>query len=240
MGYYRILKRFYRATVPLSIRRATSDRRNGLYRIFYPIKRLLQRHARHDEIYDATYFEETIKPLIQKSAPRMAESIRDVLQPTTVTDIGCGSGELLQSLRAIGISGVGFEHSHAALDIARAKGLEVTDLDLEQPLDKLNICRADLVISTEVAEHLPEPCAETYVEYLCRTADTVLITAAPPGQGGTDHVNEQPNEYWIEKFAARGFSYLRELTQKMRRDWEAAGIVNFYAKNLMIFRKPSR
>jgi hypothetical protein len=124
----------------------------------------------------------------------------------------------------------------AAIEIARSKGLEVIKLDLEQPIEKLEIRRGELGISTEVAEHLAERFADTFVDYMCRTSDTVLLTAAIPGQGGHDHVNEQPNEYWIEKFRARGFRYDVTTTQRMRRKWKGAEVAWFYHLNLMIFR----
>jgi hypothetical protein len=85
--------------------------------------------------------------------------------------------------------------------------VEVEMLDLERPLDELLRLRADLCVSTEVAEHLPAAFADTHVSYLCRTADAVLMTAATPGQGGTDHVNEQPHSYWIETYCGHGFDY---------------------------------
>jgi hypothetical protein len=31
------------------------------------------------------------------------------------------------------------------------------------------------------------------------------MTAAPPGQGGHFHVNEQPSEYWIKQFETFGY-----------------------------------
>jgi hypothetical protein len=133
--------------------------------------------------------------------------------------------------------GPGFEPSEAALKIARSKAIEATELDLKQPIDRLEVRRADVVISTEVAEHLLARFAETFVEYLCQTADTVVMTAATPGQGATGHVNEQPNEYWIEKFRGRDFEYDLERTMRLRRECEAAKVVSFYSQNLVIFNK---
>lgn len=238
MGTYAVLKRIYHAAVPKSVRDLTW-KRSGLYRVVGPIKTWIQQRADHDEIYDEDYYRETMVPLARKSAPEIAATIRDVIRPSSVTDVGCGTGELLVALRDVGIPGAGFEYSQAAIDIARGQGVEVTPLNLEQEIDRLPIRRADLAVSTEVAEHLPESCAETFVEYLCRTADTVLFTAATPGQGGTDHVNEQPHSYWIEKFAARGFAYQEQATQDMRRDWEAGHVADCYYRNVMLFRKQS-
>ncbi len=238
MGTYAVLKRIYHAAVPKTVRDLTWQS-SGLRRFLGPLKVWIQGRSDHDEVYDKKYYLDTMIPLARASAPMIAKSIRDVLQPSSVTDVGCGTGELLLALRNVGIPGAGFEYSQAAIEIAREQGVEVNQLNLEQEIDRLPVRRADLAVSTEVAEHLPESCAETFVEYLCRTADTVVFTAAPPGQGGTDHVNEQPPEYWIEKFAARGFAYQEELTRQLKRDWESARVASIYWCNLMLFRKES-
>ena len=93
-----------------------------------------------------------------------------------------------------------------------------------------------MVISVEVAEHLPEPCADRYVDTLCAAArQWAILTAATPGQGGTDHVNEQPNEYWIDKLRCRGFELCMDLTAEWSGAWEAERICTWYYTNLMVF-----
>ena len=79
--------------------------------------------------------------------------------------------------------------------------------------------------------------SDTYVDYLCKTSDTVVMTAAGPGQGGTDHVNEQPKDYWIAKFQARGLTLDSKLSPEFSAEWRAAGVADFYYQNLMIFRR---
>ncbi len=229
MAIYRTLKSIYQTVLPERFRRSARGMLN-------PLMSRMQRLAHHDEIYDKAYFEGGVEPTMNESGGIMARSILDELHPKSVVDVGCGTGALLLALKQIGVQGVGFENASAAIEIARSKGLEVIKLDLEQHIDQMEIRRADLVISTEVAEHIPERFANTFVDYLSRTSDTVLLTAAQPGQGGTDHVNEQPNEYWIEKFQARGFQYDVETSQRMRREWKGTGVAGFYHDNLMIFR----
>lgn len=34
----------------------------------------------------------------------------------------------------------------------------------------------------------------------------MLFSAATPGQGGYRHVNEQPHEYWLNRFEDRGYA----------------------------------
>jgi SAM-dependent methyltransferase len=237
MALYRALKHAYLTLVPERLRMMSHDKRTPLYYLLKPMRNTLYQFSDHDDVYDEHYYQDNIEPYIQQSASIMAESITRTFHPSFVVDVGCGTGELLRVLKEHNVAVQGFERSEAALKIARGKGVEVKPLDLEQPLDRLEIRRADLVISTEVAEHLPKSFADIFVDYLCRTADSVLMTAATPGQDGTDHVNEQPHEYWIEKFRDRGFSYDTATTSQLRLAWEQANVASFYHANLMIFRK---
>jgi SAM-dependent methyltransferase len=198
---------------------------------------MIWRSTPHDEIYDEQYYAVVVEPLMRRSAAVMAESMVREFQPSYVVDLGCGTGELLREFQERGVSGIGYEKSTTARGIARGKGIEALEIDLARPIDEFDVRRGDLAVSTEVAEHLPKRFADTFVDYLCRTSDTVLMTAATPGQGGTDHVNEQPNEYWIEKFHRRGFALDRETTERLRSQWHQAETATFYYSNLMIFRK---
>ena len=58
---------------------------------------------------------------------------------------------------------------------------------------RLELGRYDLVICTEVAEHLLAEHADTLIENIDRAAaEWVFFTAAALGQRGFGHVNEQP------------------------------------------------
>lgn len=77
-------------------------------------------------------------------------------------------------------------------------------VDISQPFD---LGRGfELVVCLEVAEHVPEAHADVLIDSLCRHGDLIMFSAAIPGQGGDFHVNEQPYEYWRDKFAARGYA----------------------------------
>jgi SAM-dependent methyltransferase len=166
----------------------------------------------------------------------IAEDIVAYFKPASVLDVGCGGGALLQSLKSHGVRGLGLEYSEPALQMCRAREVSVLKFDLERDEWTQNET-FDVAVSTEVAEHLPEGCADRLVHLLCRAANTIIFTAAPPGQGGTDHVNEQPPEYWIEKFSHHAFMLDEPLTLKWRRAWKARRIVSFYYQNLLIFRR---
>lgn len=195
----------------------------------------LQRTAAHDDIYDHNYYSRDVEPTMAVSAGVMAESIHRDLAPARVIDVGCGTGALLAALTERGIVGQGFDYSTAALEWCRRRGLSAARLDLEH--DPIPAVRADVVISTEVAEHLPARCADRYVEHLVTMAPVVVMTAAEPGAGGTDHVNEQPLAYWIQKFHARGYVYDAATACSWRAEWERSGVAACFARAVMIFRR---
>jgi SAM-dependent methyltransferase len=193
-----------------------------------------EKDAGHDDIYDDAYYVKIVEPTMQLSAKAMAQSIARELSPGRVIDMGCGTGVLLEELRGLGIEGLGLELADAAIARCRERGLEVRRFDIES--DPPPDLRADVVVSTEVAEHLPASCAGRFVDTLARLADTVVLTAATPSVYGTDHVNEQPNEYWIEKFEARGRRFDADLSMRWRAEWKRAGVAACFWSSAMIFR----
>lgn len=233
---YTIAKTTYRTIVPRSLDRSFFDGQSAASRLIIRLKAALEQGAPHDDLYDATYYARQ-EEAMRVSSGHIAESIAERMpQVRTVIDVGCGSGAILGALRDRGLSGRGLDYSEAALDICREKGLDVLKFDLESGAAAPDL-HADLALSTEVAEHLPAEIADPYVDFLTGISDTVLMTAATPGQGGTDHVNEQPNAYWIEKFADRGFGHDAGETEQWRADWKGRGVDRARAKNVMIFRR---
>ncbi len=73
----------------------------------------------------------------------------------------------------------------------------------------------DLSFSTEVAEHVPEALADEFVKFMIGSGRDCVFTAAHPGQGGTGHINEQPQEYWIRKFEAMGRRHDRAASERI-------------------------
>ena len=60
-----------------------------------------------------------------------------------------------------------------------------------------------LAESITLAEHLPAEVGPRLVERLCSLSDVVLFSAAQPGQGGEDHINERDPSYWAALFRAQ-------------------------------------
>jgi hypothetical protein len=104
--------------------------------------------------------------------------------------------------------------------------------DLASPVDLGR--KFDFVQSLEVAEHLPESAASTFVESLVRHGDIILFSAAAVGQGGHDHINEQPYEYWRDKFLKHGYVLLDWLREAIK---DNRSVEPWYRYNSLCFVK---
>jgi SAM-dependent methyltransferase len=171
----------------------------------------------------------------RESARVLVPLVLELTEAKSVLDVGCGTGTWLALCRGLGVEDVmgvdGPWVDPAQLLIPAAR---FRHHDLQQPLDLGR--RFDLVISLEVAEHVPEPLADAFVTSLTRHADAVMFSAAIPFQGGTGHVNEQWPAYWAEKFAARGMVAVDCLRPRV---WADARVVWWYAQNTIVYATPA-
>ena len=186
-------------------------------------------------IYDSRFFENTIK-FEASSAKAVADILIKYFMPRSVVDIGCGCGVYLAEFKKRGIEILGYDGSPAAL-AASLVGGKIKLHDLCEPL--ILTKKFDLALCVEVAEHLPPECADILIKTLADVSDIIIFTAATPGQGprSIGHINEQPHQFWIEKFKELGFNFDTELVEKIRKEMESAGVVWWISKNLMIFKK---
>ena len=93
----------------------------------------------------------------------------------------------------------------------------------------------DLVVSLEVAEHLPHESAKQFVDSLVSLGPVILFSAAIPFQGGTNHINEQWPHYWLKLFQEQGYVGIDCLRQKI---WENDKVNFWYSQNMIIVASP--
>jgi hypothetical protein len=104
--------------------------------------------------------------------------------------------------------------------------------DLEKEIPE--VARFDLAISIEVAEHLSEDQGKLLIKRLCETSDTILFSAAIPGQGGIGHINEQWHEYWHDIFNSYGYNCFDILRSKLLT---RANIPWWIRQNIFVYQK---
>ncbi|HKV84372.1 MAG TPA: glycosyltransferase family 2 protein [Ktedonobacterales bacterium] len=124
-------------------------------------------------------------------------------QPRAVADIGCGLGGYLRMFQEWGATQALGVDGFPASELFLSPGNYVSH-DLSQPLDTGR--SFDLVICTEVAEHIDERYEDVVVETIRRHArELILFSAAEPNQPGIGHVNCQPLSHWLAKWRAVGW-----------------------------------
>jgi SAM-dependent methyltransferase len=182
------------------------------------------------DYYDREFFDTRSLGALE-SARVVAPLVCSLVHPTSVVDLGCGRGEWLGAFAENGVSRVtGFDgdyHDPATLLIDPANFVS-------SDLAKLTTVGAtyDLAVCLEVVEHLPPTAGHNLVRALTEAAPVVLFSAAIPGQGGTNHINEQWPSYWIKIFAGYGYRMLDPIRPLIRDDTR---VKPWYRQNLMLF-----
>jgi SAM-dependent methyltransferase len=184
--------------------------------------------AKTPYIYSAEFFESKLEGA-QQSANAVVPIVLELVNVSSVVDVGCGRGVWLAAFRDHGVvkfQGVdGIEPDLFLLD---KKYLQSRNLETLENLDD----KYDLAVCLEVAEHLPRDRADQLVRALTDAAPVVLFSAAVPGQGGLCHLNEQWPDYWEKLFANRGFN-LVDLIRPLIRDDRC--IDWWYRQNIVMF-----
>lgn len=148
--------------------------------------------------YDATFYKYINRGAI-RSAEIMLSRLLQALKITSVVDFGCGQGAWLSVWQRLASADVlGVDGDYVNRDALLIDKPAFKPWDLTKPLGCER--RFDFCQSLEVAEHLPDAAADTFVKTLVDHADLVMFSAAVPGQGGENHINEQHYEYWRAKF----------------------------------------
>lgn len=180
--------------------------------------------------YDAVFFRGQ-REASYAAARIILPMVRSWIPVNSVLDVGCGAGPWLAAARDLQIDDVyGVDGDYVDRTLLMIPPDQFHPWDLSRPLDLGR--RFDLVISVEVAEHIQPVAADSFVDNLVRHGDAVLFSAAIPGQGGTDHINEQWPDYWKAKFSSHGY---RQYDVLRSRIWNLAPIPSCYRQNSYIY-----
>ena len=206
-----------------------------LWNMLFEFKRQdIQQLVGTSPLYDSAFYCNNRYGSI-RSAQRILSEIFKTVEHESVVDFGCGTGTWLWVAKALGAEKIlGIDGDYVPKSLLLIPEFSFKAADLEKPLEFRE--RYDLAMSLEVAEHLHESAADTFVDSLCASADVILFSAAHLNQGGDGHINEQPREYWIDKFARRDFE-LEEIKQKFNHDDK---IEIWYRDNIMLFRRKNK
>ena len=164
----------------------------------------------------------------------LIKRVCEKLRPRSVLDVGCGPGRSMKDFVLNGVEDcVGIDGSIELLGLCQDDNVRrnMILVNLEKSPCVLGR-KFDLVWSYEVAEHIENE--ENFLLTLTENAGKhIIMTAAPPSQGGTHHVNCKETSYWIRKIEDLGFCHLPDLVEEFRRGgWEE---VRYMAVSGMVF-----
>ena len=167
----------------------------------------------------------------RRSATVIVPLVLHYLQPRSIVDVGCGTGTWLSVFRDHGITDIlGVDGTHVKTEMLEIPESCFLAFDLKTPL-RLDR-QFDLVVSLEVAEHLPVECAGLFVDTLAGLGPVILFSAAVPQQGGTHHVNEQWPDYWAALFGRKGYVAVDPIRKRV---WQHPDVDFWYAQNALVF-----
>lgn len=167
----------------------------------------------------------------RQSAEVVVPLLLDKFNISSVVDVGCGIATWLAVWRDLGIVDyLGIDSEYVDINKLEIDKncFQIANLEhFETPARKFDIC-----VSLEVAEHLSESVADSFVESLTKLSDIVLFSSAIPGQTGQHHVNLQWPSYWADKFKQRGYrccDFIRPVIKNNDKvDW-------WYQQNILVF-----
>ena len=167
----------------------------------------------------------------QRSAEKIVPELIRLVSPKSVIDVGCGVGAWARTFIQNGVEDVlGVDGEHISRGTLLLDESRFQPADLFQPL---KIGRNfDLALTVEVAEHLPETRAKSFVADLVQLAPVVAFSAAIPAQGGTNHINEHWPDYWAQIFAELDYLPVDCLRPRF---WDDPEIEFWYKQNLILF-----
>jgi SAM-dependent methyltransferase len=167
----------------------------------------------------------------RQSAREIVPLVLNLFKPSSVVDVGCGTGAWLSVFREFDVNDIlGIDGRWVDIDMLLIPDEKFLPADVERPIVLKR--RFDLAISLEVAEHLHEKNAGIFIDSLVSLAPVILFSAAIPGQGGTCHRNEQWPEYWAGRFLERGY-VARDIIRKTI--WRNDNVEWWYAQNMLLF-----
>lgn len=179
--------------------------------------------------YDSKFYRQQDKSY--RSAKEFLPYLFSSYKPSSMVDFGCGVGPWLSVAYELGVKDLlGIDGEWIEGKQLNADNISYRLVNLEQPIRLER--KFNLAISLEVAEHLSEKRAKSFVADICAASDVIMFGAAIKGQGGINHINEQWQSYWINLFQQNDYTCIDFFRGRF---WNSQNIGVGYVQNTFLF-----
>ena len=171
----------------------------------------------------------------------LADFILDHIQPTDFMEFGSGLCALADYLgHNARLCTSCLLEPDVQLERPLAPNLHLLNVNvLTQPPPAILDRTFDMVLSIEVAEHVPRDQHAALFDFLvARAGRHIVFSGARPGQGGHGHIAERPELEWRAEFTSRGCRFDPQLTARARTMSNRRNIN--HRRNLQVFHAPKR
>lgn len=172
-------------------------------------------------------------------AVRLASYIKNYMRPSKFIDFGCSTGLYLREMQIQipELESVGYEFSKDAVDMALCKNVIEFDLTKKLDIDKKE---NTLGLCLEVLEHIDDSNWLPVLKNLSSLCDTIIFSAAVPGQGGTGHINCRNKIDWIYRFHTLGWIVDLDKTKHILEVMTNGYHMGWFSFNAMVLVNGSR
>ncbi|HBA60267.1 MAG TPA: hypothetical protein DCZ92_05535 [Elusimicrobia bacterium] len=188
-------------------------------------------------IYGPPFFEEwgPANRAYTASAEIVTDAVFSQFRPARVADLGCGCGVYGHFFSARGAEVLSLDGVKPPAE--HSFPVQVQVRDLTEPFENV-WGKFDLALCLEVAEHIPEELLPQFLKNITSFSDRLLLSAAPPNQGGHHHVNERPRRYWVAKLRGAGFAYDRPATGVLCERLKSRGMPHMWmGVHISVYRR---
>jgi hypothetical protein len=187
-----------------------------------------------NSLYDETYFQHD--HVDEHLAIRMGEKMKEFYQKITnnelknTFELGCGGGWTINGLRKSGLDSSGVEGTNAGYNMCVNRGLGeyVKQQDLRLPFSSDK--KYDMVVCTEVAEHIEIPFTSVLISNCINHSDIIWFSYNP-NSNHSHHCNGRPEKFWINLFGFFNYSHLKP-NEKYKEEFTHRLDLIFYNKSV--------
>jgi SAM-dependent methyltransferase len=139
-------------------------------------------------------------------APIICQAIQEVLNPTSVLDLGCAHGDLVKGFLDLGINAYGIDGSRWALEFVDFDRTRLFIKDLRHPIGDVPTC--DLILCIEVLSIVDSSAHQAIIENIKKLGRRILLGVGAGKRFGLESKMEEAG-------FRRGMEYEEKLRQTL-------------------------